>query len=135
MTLYAALAAGIVALHLLFVVFVACGGFLALRWPRIVWAHLPSVAWAAYVELSGRLCPLTPLENMLRKAAGLEAYSGDFIARYVFPVLYPEGLTRDAQFVIGIAVVCLNAALYGWLLWRRMHKGTARRPSPHGKVN
>jgi hypothetical protein len=84
------------------------------------WLHLPAVAWAAFIEFSGGICPLTPVENNLRAAAGLDYYSGDFIARYLFPLLYPEGLTRDAQIVIGALVLSVNAAAYGWLLRRRI---------------
>jgi hypothetical protein len=116
--MFAALAGFIVLVHLSFVVFVAAGALLALRWRWIPWVHLPSAAWAAYVEFSGGICPLTPLENDLRARAGLDYYSGDFIARYLLPVLYPDGLTRDAQFVIGVVVVVVNLGLYSWL-WRR----------------
>ena len=56
--------------HLGFIVFAALGGLLALRWRRAPLVHLPAVAWGAYIELTGRVCPLTPLENALRSAAG-----------------------------------------------------------------
>jgi Protein of Unknown function (DUF2784) len=113
------LATGVVILHVAFVIFVVIGGVLALRWPKVVYMHLPAVAWAIYVEWSGAICPLTPLENRLRAAAGLEAYAGDFVAKYVFPVLYPDGLTRSAQMAIGAAVLLVNACLYGALRRRR----------------
>lgn len=116
---YALLAGGVVFIHLAFVTFAASGALLALRWRWVPWVHLPAVAWAAYIEFSGGICPLTPLENDLRARAGLDFYGGDFIARYLFPVLYPDGLTRDAQVVIGASVLMLNLVLYGWLLWRR----------------
>jgi Protein of Unknown function (DUF2784) len=119
MSLYAVLAALVVAGHLAFVVFATVGGALVLRWPRVALVHLPAAAWAIFVEFTGRLCPLTPLENALRRRAGLGEYSGDFVANYIFPVLYPEGLTRDAQLAIGWFVVALNGIAYGWLLWRR----------------
>jgi hypothetical protein len=118
---YTALAGLVVVFHLLFVVFAAFGGLVVLSRPRLAWVHLPAAAWAAYVELSGRLCPLTPLENSLRRRAGLDIYSTDFVARYLFPVLYPEGLTRDAQMLIGAFVIAVNAAVYGWLAWQRHH--------------
>jgi hypothetical protein len=117
-TVYVALAGAIVALHLLFVVFATVGGLLVLRLPVLAVAHLPAVVWAAFVELTGRLCPLTPLENSLRERAGLERYSGDFIAQYVFPVLYPEGLTRETQMLFGLLVLAINAIVYGTLVWR-----------------
>jgi hypothetical protein len=71
------------------------------------------------VEWSGAICPLTPLENSLRAAAGLEAYAGDFVAEYIFPVLYPDGLTRGAQLLIGAVVLAINLAVYGVLRRRR----------------
>jgi hypothetical protein len=125
------LAAAVVVAHLAFAAFACAGGLLVLRWPRLAWIHLPSACWAAYVELSETICPLTLLENALRTRAGLDVYSGDFIARYVFPVLYPEGLTREIQVALGAAVMVLNAGVYGWLLWRRRTRvaapgGTAR---------
>lgn len=117
--MYQFLAALVVFAHLAFVVFATVGGMLALRWPRIAWIHLPAAAWAAFVELSGRLCPLTPLENALRRRAGLDDYSGDFVANYVFPMLYPTGLTRDAQLAIGLFVIVMNVVAYGWVIRRR----------------
>lgn len=115
------LAALVVAVHLAFVVFAALGGALALRWPRIAWVHVPCAAWAVFVEFSGWICPLTPIENALRRRAGLDLYSGDFVANYIFPVLYPDGLTREAQVAVGAFVLGLNLVAYGWVLyrWRR----------------
>jgi hypothetical protein len=118
--LFAALAAGVVLAHVAFVGFAVLGGFLATTRPRVVWLHLPCVAWAAWVEFSGAICPLTPLEQSLRARAGLEPYAGDFIARYVFPLLYPQGLTRRAQLVIGIVVLAVNVIAYGRLLQNRL---------------
>jgi hypothetical protein len=116
--MYAVLASLVVLAHFAFVAFAAAGALLALRWRRVPWIHLPAAAWAAYIEFSGGICPLTPLENHLRARAGLDPYSEDFVARYLFPVLYPAGLTREAQFVIGAAVAAVNVGLYAWL-WRR----------------
>ena len=106
-------------LHFAFVAFVALGGFLVIRWPKIAWAHVPAAIWGAGIELTGWICPLTPLENALRARAGGAAYEGDFIARYLLPVLYPEGLTRDAQFVLGSIVIFGNAVLYAVAARRR----------------
>ena len=113
------LATLVVAAHVLFVAFVVIGGLLAVRWRKLLPLHLAAVVWAVYVEWSGAICPLTPLENTLRAAAGLEAYAGDFVAQYVLPVLYPDGLTRGAQFVIGTAVVVVNGGIYAMLLRHR----------------
>lgn len=118
MAVFALLAGLIVLIHLAFVVFAAAGALLALRWPWMPWVHVPAAVWAAYIEFSGGICPLTPLENDLRARAGLDYYGGDFVARHLFPVLYPDGLTREAQIVIGAVVLAVNLAVYAWL-WRR----------------
>jgi len=113
------LATIVVATHVAFVAFVVIGGLLVLRWRKLLYLHIAAVIWAVYVEWSGAICPLTPLENSLRAAAGLEAYAGDFVAEYVFPVLYPDGLTRSAQLAIGTAVLAVNGCVYAVLLRQR----------------
>jgi hypothetical protein len=116
--LYSVLADLTVLAHALFIVFAVLGGLLVLRWPRIAWLHLPAVAWAAFVEFSGRICPLTPLENHYRELAGQGGYSGDFIEHYVLPVIYPEGLTRNIQLWLGGAVLAINLLAYAIVLRR-----------------
>jgi Protein of Unknown function (DUF2784) len=115
-----------VAAHVTFIAFVVIGGLLVLRWRKLWYLHVAAVIWAVYVEWSGAICPLTPLENTLRTAAGLEAYAGDFVAEYVFPVLYPDGLTRGAQFAIGAAVLAVNGCVYAVLLRQRKSNTFAR---------
>ena len=102
----------IVALHFAFVLFVVLGASLVLRWPRVAWFHVPAVIWGALVEFTGWICPLTPLENRLRRSAGETGYQGDFIAHYVLPMLYPNGLTRQDQLVLGGAALAINIAIY-----------------------
>jgi hypothetical protein len=114
----------IVLLHFGFILFVAFGGLLALHWRWIPSVHLPAVAWGALVEFSGLICPLTPMENHFRRAAGESAYTGDFIAQYVMPVVYPTVLTRELQIALGLLACLLNMLVY-WLVWRR---GRARNP-------
>jgi hypothetical protein len=117
------LAGAIVVGHMAFVAFAVVGALFAVRWPWMAAVHVPAAAWAAYIELSGGICPLTPLENALRARAGLDAYSGDFVARYLLPVLYPEGLTRDAQLVLSLLVVVVNVGLYAFVYMRRRSVG------------
>jgi hypothetical protein len=111
----------VVLIHVAFVVFVLVGGFLVLRWPRMVWLHIPAAAWGVAVEYVGWICPLTPLEDDLRRRAGLSTYSGDFIAHYVFPVLYPEELTRHTQFLLGSVALAFNVIVY-WRVLRRLRR-------------
>jgi hypothetical protein len=110
-----------VALHLAFIVFVVCGGFLALRWRKVVWIHLPAAAWGAAIELGGWICPLTPLENRLRQQAGEIGYTGGFVEHYILPIVYPAGLTPGVQLVLAALVVIVNVAAYTLVIraWRR----------------
>ncbi|MNZ79669.1 hypothetical protein D3C78_982790 [compost metagenome] len=116
--LYRLAADAVLVLHLGFILFVVFGALLLLRWPRLAWLHLPAVAWGAYIEFSHGICPLTPLENRLRRLAGDEGYSGGFIEHYLVPLIYPGNLTDSMQLLFGLIVVLLNGALYGWLLLR-----------------
>ena len=116
----------IVVLHFAFVVFVVAGGLLVLRWPKVAWVHVPAAIWGAVVEITGWICPLTPLENWLRRRARLDVYTGDFVARYVLPALYPEGLTRDSQLLMGAAVIVLNLAIYAVVVRRRSRRISSR---------
>jgi hypothetical protein len=118
------LADGVAVLHAAFVAFVVLGGLLVLRWPRLAWFHVPAAVWGVLIEFGGWICPLTPLENALRARAGQAGYAGGFVEHYVLRVLYPEGLTREVQWVIGTVVLVLNALVYGslWMRRRRRHK-------------
>jgi hypothetical protein len=121
-----ALADGILILHLGFVLFVTLGALLLARWPRVAFVHLPAALWGVLIEYSGGVCPLTPLEQQLRRRGGEAGYSGGFIDHYITAALYPSGLTRELQIVLGSALLLLNAVLY-WKWWRRR---TARLRSP-----
>ena len=105
--------------HLAFVVFVLFGGLLVLRWARLVWLHLPAVAWGALTEFIGIICPLTPLEVALRQLGGDAGYQGGFIDHYLTAVLYPSGLTREMQIWLGFAALLPNILIYGYFLVRK----------------
>jgi hypothetical protein len=111
------LADSLVVIHLAFTAFVVFGGFLTWRWRWMVFAHLPALAWGVWVEVSAAICPLTPLENHLRRLAGESGYGGGFLAHYLVAVLYPPGLTWRIQWVLAGVLLALNAAAYGRLLW------------------
>jgi hypothetical protein len=115
---YRLLADGVLLLHLAFIAFVVGGAFLAWRWPWIVLGHLPMFAWGVYIEVSGGLCPLTPLENHLRRLAGQQGYAGGFIEHYLVALVYPPGLTRDTQWVLAALLIAVNVVGYAGL-WRR----------------
>jgi Protein of Unknown function (DUF2784) len=111
---FVALADAAVVAHVTFVAFVLLGGVVVWRWRWLAFLHVPAVLWGILVEYGGWICPLTPLEDDFRRRAGLEQYSGDFIAHYVFPLLYPADLTRRVQLVFGTVALLVNVAIY----WR-----------------
>jgi len=119
MTAYRWLADVVVVVHALFVVFALLGGLLVLRRPWVAWLHLPAAAWAVLIEYAGWICPLTPLENALRARAGAATYSDGFISHYVLRALYPAGLTREIQWVLGGIALAVNVLIYAIVLRRR----------------
>jgi hypothetical protein len=133
-TLARTLADSLVLLHVAFVLFVALGGLLVLRWRWVMGLHLPAAAWGALVEFFSWECPLTPLENELRHRAAQAGYEGGFIEHYLLPTLYPAGLGRGGHALIGSFVVVLNALVYWWVL--RRSRGAAKGPAsgqPHSR--
>lgn len=119
--LHSLLADAVLLFHFAFILFVGGGGLLWIWWRRAPWLHLPIAAYGVWIELSGNICPLTPLENSLRRMAGEQGYSGGFIEHYLLPVIYPSGLTREVQLVIAALVLVLNLTIYG-LVWRRRRR-------------
>ncbi len=116
---YRLLADAVLVVHLAFIVFVVFGGLLVLRWPRIAWLHLPAVAWGAWIELTGRICPLTPLEIGLRERGGETGFTDGFIEHYITALIYPDGLDRRQQILLGVFVLVLNAGVYAYVVARR----------------
>lgn len=106
-------------IHLAFILFALLGAVIAARWRWIIVVHLPAAIWGCFVELTGRICPLTYLENYLRTRAGLSGYTESFIEHYVLAIIYPAGLTREIQFMLAGVVLVVNFALYGWICLRR----------------
>jgi len=110
--IYRLAADAVALLHLLFILFALLGGLLVLKWRWLAWLHLPAVVWGALVEFFQLFCPLTPLENQLRRAAGEAGYSGGFIEHYLIPLIYPAGLTAQVQLWLGGLVVAVNLLVY-----------------------
>ena len=121
-------AAAVLLVHLAFILFVLLGATLAARWRWILVVHLPAAGWGFFVELTGRVCPLTYLENYLLAAAGQSGYTQSFIEHYLLAIIYPNGLTRGLQLALAGVVVVMNVAIYGWLFhrWRVRRSSDAR---------
>ncbi len=116
--IYRALADLVLVVHLGFVLFVVLGGLLVLRWPRTAWLHVPAAIWGVLIEYTGWICPLTPLENSFRARGGEADYTGGFIEHYIQPLLYPAGLTRSTQMVLGSLALVLNLTAYAIVISR-----------------
>jgi hypothetical protein len=114
--LYQRLADTVVLIHASFVLFVLLGGVAVWRWRRLAWLHLPAALWGVAIELAGRVCPLTYLENYLRRRGGASGYDVTFVERYLEPLLYPLGLSRQTQFTLALLTLLLNLAIYARLL-------------------
>jgi hypothetical protein len=110
--LYQLGATAVAILHLTFIIFVVAGGLLLLRWPKLMWVHLPAAVWGVLIEFAGWYCPLTGLENWLLRRAGQAGYAGGFMAHYIFAVIYPSGLTRGMEIAIGLFVLAVNVSVY-----------------------
>ena len=119
--IYQLLADLVLILHLGFISFVVLGGLLALRWRWGPLVHLPAALWGTIIELTGHVCPLTPLENSLRRAGGEPGYSGSFIEQYLLPVVYPSGLSRSLQLTLAGLVVAVNVIVYA-IVWRQRQR-------------
>jgi hypothetical protein len=118
---YSLFADAVVLAHFGFILFVVFGGLAVIWWRQLAWLHLPAVCWAAVLEFQGLICPLTPLENWLRRKTGGDAYQTGFIEHYILPMIYPAGLTADVQMFLGVGVLVINAVVYVLVIyrWRR----------------
>ncbi len=102
----------VLAFHFAFIIFAVLGSFLALWKPWIAWLHVPSVLWSGYVNLSGQVCPLTPLENTFRHLAGQAGYEGGFIQHYLTPLVYPGVMPERWGLISGFSVLIWNVLVY-----------------------
>ncbi|MGZ7032016.1 MAG: DUF2784 domain-containing protein [Thermoanaerobaculia bacterium] len=110
--IYSIGATAVAILHFAFILFVAFGGLLVLRWHRLAWIHLPAAVWGAVIELKHWNCPLTNVELWLLRRAGKQGYEGGFVAHYLFAMIYPAGLTRGKEIAIGVVVLVINSIVY-----------------------
>ncbi|VAX10686.1 putative membrane protein [hydrothermal vent metagenome] len=123
--MYLLLADLLVLIHFLFIVFVLLGGILLLKWKKLIWLHLPALLWGVFIQFSGWICPLTPLEIQLRRLAGANLYQGGFISHYLVPLIYPPGLTSDTQWLLGGILITVNITIYSFLFISRQKRRTS----------
>ena len=114
--MFFALAADLlIIVHLGFIGFVILGGFMLLKWRWLIFVHLPAVLWGVLLEFQGWICPLTPLEQALRRMSGQQGYTGGFIQHYILPVIYPPALDLDIQLILGVLLILINVIIYLWV--------------------
>ena len=114
--MFFALAADLlIIVHLGFIGFVILGGFMLLKWRWLIFVHLPAVLWGVLLEFQGWICPLTPLEQALRRMSGQQSYTGGFIQHYILPVIYPPALDLDIQLILGVLLILINVIIYLWV--------------------
>ena len=109
----------VLVVHLGFIVFAVAGGLLTLLWRYVPIVQIPAALWGVFVEASGGICPLTPLENSLRRAAGSSGYTGGFVEHYLVPIVYPDSLSPSVQLVLAGLVVVANGIVYAVVCRRR----------------
>lgn len=115
-SVYAGLAAFVLILHALFILWVIFGAFFARHRPVLRALHIASLIWGILTELL-LPCPLTLLENRLEARAGVEPYQGGFLLHYMDKLVYPE-ISGTILTVAGVFVCALNLALYAWQMWK-----------------
>ncbi|TFV92044.1 DUF2784 domain-containing protein [Blastococcus sp. CT_GayMR20] len=121
------LAAGVAVLHAAAVLFMLTGSLLALRWPRVLWLHVPVSLAILALYLTDSDCPLTTWELQLRERSGEPGYDGGFIGHYITaPMGFPIEATSTQ---VGIYVVAFlpNLIGYGLLLARALRARDAVR--------
>jgi hypothetical protein len=118
--MYEILAGTVIVAHFLFIAFVAAGGLLVLCWHRLAWVHVPAVVWGVVVEMTGWICPLTPLENHLHSLGGSSSYSGGFIEQYLVPIIYPASLTAVTQYILGGLIIVVNLLFYALIIRKKV---------------
>lgn len=134
--LYRVLADVVVVFHAMFIVFSVLGGLLALRWPKVVFLHLPAAAWGVIVQVVvGGQCPLTPLENDLRLRGHEPGIGESFIDHYITSLIYVSDPPVWLHTALGIGVLVINVTVYSIVIARWRRRVNARRqgfPPPDG---
>jgi hypothetical protein len=122
--LYAVVVALTVVAHFAFLAYLVVGGFLALRFPRTIWLHVPVVMWGIGTVWMHLECPLTWLERWARSRAGMDPLPSEgFIDHYITGLLYPASAVGVVEAVV-FSTVCVS-----WLAYVAARRGSAARPA------
>jgi Protein of Unknown function (DUF2784) len=116
--IYSALAACVLGLHALFILWVIMGALIARHRRRLRWFHIACLVWGILIEVLPWPCPLTLLENWLEKQGGVEPYHGGFLLHYLDALVYPN-VPPLLLAIAGVVVCVLNLFLYARAFLRR----------------
>ncbi|WP_062354811.1 DUF2784 domain-containing protein [Herbidospora yilanensis] len=116
----------VMVVHFLVIAYIALGGYLAWRWPRLIWPSLGFAVWGA-IQLTGVVeCPLTALENWARERAGARLLEpGGFIDTYLTGVVYPTRYLTEVRVAI-IVVVAVSWIGFAVIRHRRHVAGKSQ---------
>jgi hypothetical protein len=113
LAMYQIVVAFVVVVHFAFLCYLLVGGFVALRWRRTIWLHVPAALWGIAITAEHLDCPLTWLERWGRAKAGMAPLPPEgFIAHYIAGVLYPASWAGFVPVVV-FALVAVSWVLYG----------------------
>jgi hypothetical protein len=125
---YRLIADAVMLVHFGFIAFVVAGGYLAWRWPRLIWAHVGAALWGFVTVLFSIRCPLTDVEDWARVAAGQEKLRGTgFIDTYIEDVIYPEEYTLQLQ---ALAALVVATSWIGFARRRRRQRRSLQVSAP-----
>ncbi len=120
----ALVAAALVAvLHMVLLVYMTVGGFLALYRFAWIWPSLGVTVYSIYVTLTDFTCPVTTLEKGLLAAGGRTPYQGSFTAHYLRGSLYPP----EYETAIWLGAMALSVFAYGLALRRQLRRARVAR--------
>lgn len=125
LNVYSDLAAAILIVHAIFILWVIFGALLTISRPILRWIHVASLVWGVLVELLPWPCPLTLLENWLEVRAGIQPYSEPFLVHYMDKIVYPD-VSGTVLTIAGVMICCLNLGFYARQIWRKKGRHEVR---------
>lgn len=98
------LAVCVLALHLLWIIWVIFGWLAARNRAGLRWAHIGSLVYSIVIEVGPWPCPLTLAEQSLEARAGMTPYQQRFLVHYLEAVVYPD--VPEALLIACAVAVC-----------------------------
>jgi hypothetical protein len=112
-----ALAVGVLVVHLAWIAWVLLGWTLT-RWRRVLgWAHVASLGYSIFIEVSQLPCPLTLAEVYFERRASITPYRQPFVVHYLEAAIYPD--ISPAALTAGAVAVCAAILAVHFWRWRR----------------